>query len=68
MRAWQLGELKGYEGLVFSERPVPEPGVGEVVVRVHASGLNYRDLGFPACPRKLCSSCQTACLSKTRRR
>src|SRR6478672_9067564 len=30
--------------LVLEERPVPEPGPGEVLVRVHGAGLNRADL------------------------
>lgn len=34
----------GIENLVFAERPVPEAGPGQVVVRMRAFSLNYRDL------------------------
>jgi NADPH:quinone reductase-like Zn-dependent oxidoreductase len=37
-------EGPGFEGLKLVERPVPEPGPGEVVVRLRAASLNYRDL------------------------
>jgi NADPH:quinone reductase-like Zn-dependent oxidoreductase len=30
--------------LEFAEHPAPQPGPGEVLVRVHAISLNYRDL------------------------
>jgi NADPH:quinone reductase-like Zn-dependent oxidoreductase len=41
--------------LVFEERPDPEPGYGQVLVRVRAAGLNNADLmqrrgGYPAPP------------------
>jgi NADPH:quinone reductase-like Zn-dependent oxidoreductase len=42
-RAWEL-QAFGLEHLVLVERPVPEPGPGEVVVRVRAAALNSRDL------------------------
>ena len=42
-RAWELRAF-GLEHLVLVERPVPEPGPGEVVVRVRAAALNSRDL------------------------
>jgi NADPH:quinone reductase-like Zn-dependent oxidoreductase len=34
----------GVDSLEFVERPTPQPGPGEVLVRVHAISLNYRDL------------------------
>jgi NADPH:quinone reductase-like Zn-dependent oxidoreductase len=37
-------ESAGLEGLKPVDRPVPEPGPGEVVVRLRAASLNYRDL------------------------
>ena len=33
----------GYESLQLEERDVPTPGAGEIVVRIHAATLNYRD-------------------------
>ena len=44
MKSVILKEAIGPEGLTIVERPVPEPGPGEVVVRVRACSLNYRDL------------------------
>lgn len=35
---------KGIEAWQISERPTPKPGPGQVLVRVHAASLNYRDL------------------------
>ena len=43
MRAWELQHF-GLEHLRLVERPVPEPGPGEVLVRVRAAALNSRDL------------------------
>jgi NADPH:quinone reductase-like Zn-dependent oxidoreductase len=44
-------------GLVVGERPRPKPGLGEVVVRVHAAALNHLDLfvlrGLPGAPIEL---------------
>jgi NADPH:quinone reductase-like Zn-dependent oxidoreductase len=34
----------GYDGLKFVDRPVPEPGPGQVLVRMGAFSLNYRDV------------------------
>lgn len=44
MRAWELSEATGPGGLSLVERPEPAPGPNEVVVRVEAVSLNYRDL------------------------
>ncbi len=43
MRAWELQRF-GLEHLRLVERPVPEPGPGQVLVRVRAVALNSRDL------------------------
>ncbi|MEZ5930361.1 MAG: NADPH:quinone oxidoreductase family protein [Alphaproteobacteria bacterium] len=44
MRAVVCREPGGLEGLELGELPVPEPGAGEVLVRVRAAGLNFADL------------------------
>lgn len=44
MRAWELTEPTGPRALGMAERPDPEPGPGEAVLRVEAISLNYRDL------------------------
>ncbi|MFZ3572796.1 NADP-dependent oxidoreductase [Streptomyces sp. BH097] len=43
MRAVRLHEHGGPEVLRYDEVPVPEPGPGEVLVRVHAIGVNPPD-------------------------
>lgn len=43
MRAWELRGAFGLENMVLTERPDPEPGPGQVVVRIRAASLNYRD-------------------------
>ncbi len=43
MRVWQISSF-GVDFLEFAERPDPEPGPGQVVVRIHAISFNYRDL------------------------
>jgi NADPH:quinone reductase-like Zn-dependent oxidoreductase len=35
---------KGIETLTVSDAPVPEPGPGEALVRLHAATLNFRDI------------------------
>ena len=37
---------QSFDGLQESERPVPEPGPGQVLVRLRAASLNYRDLAI----------------------
>lgn len=44
MRAWQAKPPFGFEALRLVERPRPQPGAHQVLVRVHAASLNYRDL------------------------
>lgn len=43
MRVYELAG-GGIDGLVMAERPRPEPGPGQVLIRIHAVSLNYRDL------------------------
>jgi NADPH:quinone reductase-like Zn-dependent oxidoreductase len=43
MHAWQFSSF-GIDSLEFTERSAPQPGPGEVLVRVHAISINYRDL------------------------
>ncbi len=44
MKAWQIGSRIGIGGLQLADHPEPEPGHDEIVVKVSAAGLNYRDL------------------------
>jgi NADPH:quinone reductase-like Zn-dependent oxidoreductase len=46
MRAWTLPRPAGIDSLVLREQatPRPGPGPGQVLVRMHAASLNYRDL------------------------
>jgi NADPH:quinone reductase-like Zn-dependent oxidoreductase len=43
MKAYQIQETSGLEGLKQVNCPEPTPGIGQVLVRVHAVSLNYRD-------------------------
>jgi zinc-binding alcohol dehydrogenase/oxidoreductase len=44
MKAIRLHEIEGPESLVYEDVPEPEPGPGEIVVRLHAAALNRRDV------------------------
>jgi NADPH:quinone reductase-like Zn-dependent oxidoreductase len=44
MRAYEIVSAGGIDALHLAERPAPQPGPGEVLVRIRASSLNYRDL------------------------
>jgi NADPH:quinone reductase-like Zn-dependent oxidoreductase len=43
MLVWQFSSF-GVDSLEFVERPTPEPGPGEVLVKMRAISFNYRDL------------------------
>ncbi len=47
MRVFQIEGDWGMDHLKLATRPDPEPGPGEVVLRMKASSLNYRDLVVP---------------------
>lgn len=44
MKAWEIVSAGGIEALALNERDAPRPGPGEVLVRMRASAINYRDL------------------------
>jgi hypothetical protein len=44
MNAYEIGDQTGIDTLRLVERPAPKPGRGDVVIKVHASALNARDL------------------------
>jgi NADPH:quinone reductase-like Zn-dependent oxidoreductase len=43
MRIWRLPTHTGIDDLSLQEADVPKPGPGQVLVRLHAASLNYRD-------------------------
>ena len=44
MRAVEISQPGGPEVLRLTERPVPQPGAGEVLIKVHAAGVNRPDV------------------------
>ena len=46
MKAIRVAKYGGPEELQLQELPQPKPGAGEVLVRVHAAGVNYADIYF----------------------
>lgn len=48
MKQWSVtGTDKGFDGLEFVGASVPKVGENEVLVKLHAASLNYRDLIIP---------------------
>lgn len=45
MKSWQITQFTGPDSLCLVDVPDPKPGPGEVLVRIRAASLNYRDLG-----------------------
>lgn len=43
---WHMTMGAGLDGLRLREHPFPSPGPGEVLVKVHAVSLNYRELSI----------------------
>ncbi len=46
MKYYEINEPKGIASIRPAEGPIPRPGPGQVLVRVHAVSLNYRDLAI----------------------
>jgi len=44
MKAWEIVSDGGIDALAYNERPEPAPGPGEVLVRMRAVSINFRDL------------------------
>ena len=44
MKTIELRDSFGIDSLVLADRPIPTPGEGEILLKVNAASLNYRDL------------------------
>jgi NADPH:quinone reductase-like Zn-dependent oxidoreductase len=44
LKCYEIQGPNGVDGLALVDKPVPKPGAGEVLVRLKAATLNYRDL------------------------
>ena len=44
MKVWQVAREWSIDAMELVDRPDPEPGSGQIVVRMRAASLNYRDL------------------------
>lgn len=45
MRVYRFPQANGIDSLELRDEPTPRPGPGQVLVRMRAASLNYRDLG-----------------------
>jgi len=50
MKAWEIVSEGGIDALDLNERVLPDPGHGQVLVKVGASSINYRDLSTVLAP------------------
>jgi NADPH:quinone reductase-like Zn-dependent oxidoreductase len=48
MRALRIHEQGDPKGLSYEQAPVPEPGIGDVLVRVHAASFTPTELTWPS--------------------
>ncbi len=51
MKAWEIVSDGGIDALALNARETPRPGPGEVLVRMRASSINYRDLSTVEDPK-----------------
>ncbi|WP_374023764.1 NAD(P)-dependent alcohol dehydrogenase [Mycobacterium sp. HNNTM2301] len=47
MRVYRFDNSRGLDGLEIHDEPVPSPQRGELLLKVHAVSLNYRDVAIP---------------------
>ena len=59
VKAIRVKEFGGPEVLQLEEVPTPQPGPGEVLVRIHAAGVNPVETTFAPERTRDCQSCHT---------
>ena len=47
MKVFEIRDQWSKENLLLGDRPRPEPGPGQVLLRMKAASLNWRDLIVP---------------------
>jgi len=47
MRVYRFDNSRGLDGLEFHDEPVPSPQRGELLLKIRAVSLNYRDVAIP---------------------
>jgi NADPH:quinone reductase-like Zn-dependent oxidoreductase len=48
MKQWTvLNKDNDFDGLSYGDAPIPKVGDNDVLVKLHAASLNYRDLVIP---------------------
>jgi NADPH:quinone reductase-like Zn-dependent oxidoreductase len=52
MRVYRFDRFDGLHGLTLHDEPTPKPQRGEVLVKVRAVSLNYRDIAIPSSPNR----------------
>lgn len=46
MKIYRLQKIGSIDGLELTDEPTPQPGAGQVLVRIKATSLNFRDLSI----------------------
>lgn len=44
MKVWEVQSKEGLDALTLTEQPEPQPGPGQLLIKMRAASLNYRDL------------------------
>jgi len=53
MKAYEIQGEGGIEALAMVDRPSPEPGAGQIKIKVRANSLNFRDLNTVRFPTRM---------------